>query len=815
MSAEHIADTFRRWGYLHANLDSLNRLEPFNHPDIVALDGKKEAEKWRTTYCSTVGAEFMHMPFPDRIGWVAERMEGPQPKVDQAFILQRLVHAETFEDFIHTRYVGSKRFSIEGLASLIPLLDSILCQAADNGFEYLTLAMPHRGRLTVMTMIACARPALIFAGFEDVDPKSVLGSGDVKYHKGATGIYKSQKGNELRVHLGSNPSHLEAVNPVIMGRTRAKQDRIGDKDRKKVLSVVIHGDAAFAGQGVSAETLNYATVDGFTIGGTIHIIANNLMGFTAVPKALHSSRFASDIAKRLPIPIFHVNGDDPDAAARIGQIAVDYRRTFSSDVVIDLIGFRRYGHSEVDDPTLTSPLLYAMIAEKPLHFDAYAQSKSIPSEKVKELENSVTEFLAGELEEGRKATKQPVLATLPNYWEKYHGGPWEPAVEVETAVSAEELAEVGKVIRSAPKGFTIHPKLDKYLEQRLEMSLGKRAIDYGTAEALAFGSLLRQGTPVRLAGQDCRRGTFSHRHSTLYDYKTGEAYVPLQHLSAKQAAFNVYDSVLSEAAAVGFEYGYSRDYPETLVCWEAQFGDFANGAQIIIDQFISAGEDKWGLLSGLVMLLPHGYEGQGPEHSSARIERYLQLAGEDNMQICQPSTAGQYFHLLRRQALQSWRKPLIVFTPKSMLRAAAACSQLSDLTQGKFQNLMPDSAVTDATRILLCSGKIAHELTAERQKRKDTTTAILRLEQMYPFPEEELQAELARYPNASTIIWVQEEPANMGPLFFVRPIIERLAGGRKVTTVRRSASGSPATGSAAAHALEQQALLKLAFATYA
>lgn len=811
--SDAVAAGFRRWGYLQAELDPFGRLLPQPHPELEV--DSPEAEAMRRIYCSKIGVEFMHMPYPERCEWVAERMESEPLPIDQRFVLERILASEVFERYMHTRYVGSKRFSLDGLAALIPLVDTILDRAAEQGVEIAMMAMAHRGRLTAMYSIFGAEVANIFAGFEDVDPRSVLGGGDVKYHKGANGTYRTRSGREIRLHLASNPSHLEAVNPVLMGRVRARQERLGDSEGKKVLAVLIHGDAAFAGQGIAAEALNYAALHGFNIGGTVHIIANNLIGFTAVPEELHSSRFASDIAKRLAIPIWHVNAESPNDVCRVGQMACDYRNEFSSDVVIDLIGYRRYGHNEVDDPTLTSPVVYEHIKDHPLLHQIYGQELGVTAPELDKLEQKLIAQFKAEQERARAMTKQPVFAKMPDYWGSYVGGPYTSALEVPTAVGQPQLLDIARRLASVPAGFTVHPKLQKLLEQRVEMAEGKRPVDYGMAEALAFGSLLREGVPVRLTGQDSRRGTFSHRHATLYDHKTGEAYFPLRNVDPKQARFDVYDSMLSEAAAVGFEYGFSRDYPEALVLWEAQFGDFVNGAQIIIDQFVSAGEDKWGLLSGLVFLLPHGYEGQGPEHSSARVERFLQLCAEDNMQVAWPSNAGQYFHLLRRQALRKWRKPLVVFTPKSMLRAAAASSPIANLAAGSFQLLIDDEAdFVDAERVIFCSGKIVHELRAERKKSGGTDTAIITIEQLYPFPEKEIGQLLQRYANARHIIWVQEEPANMGALFFVRPRLEELAAGRSVTTVRRSASASPATGSAKAHAMEQEALLKLAFARY-
>ena len=814
MAQESIANSFRRWGYLQADIDPLNRITPFPHRELDEARSK-DAEKYRKLYCGKVGAEFMHMHFPERCDWVAERMENPTPGLDQSYVLERLVSAEEFERFIHLKYVGTKWFSLEGLAAMIPLLDSVLSQAAERGVEVAIIGMAHRGRLNSVYHIAGTQPAKIFAGFEDVDPESHFGSGDTKYHKGATGLYKTARGKEMRVHFASNPSHLEAVNSVVMGRVKARQVRMGDEAGEKVLSILIHGDAAFAGQGIAAEALNYTTLPGFAIGGTIHIIANNLIGFTAPPEALHSSRYASDIAKRLPIPIFHVNAESPDDVTRIGQISIDYRSEFKSDVVIDLIGYRRTGHNEVDDPTTTSPVLYEKIKAHPKVYQTYAEQLGVSKDELTKLEQKVIEHLRSEHDRGRSMTKQEPFAQLPDYWANYVGGAYDPSLEVPTAVPASRIEEITERLMAYPKDFNIHPKIEKGYEQRREMASGKKPVDWGMAEALAFGSLLWDGTPVRVIGQDSRRATFNQRQAVFYDIKNGKEHIPLANLHSKQGRFDIFDSSLSEAAALGFEYGYSRDYPEALVCWEAQFGDFVNGAQIIIDQFLTAGEDKWNLLSGVTLLLPHGYEGGGPEHSSARIERFLQLAAEDNIQVCNPSTAGQYFHLLRRQALRKWRKPLVVMTPKSILRLPAACSDISELTNGSFRPVLEDSDVfANATRVLVCSGKIAHELRAERKKLDIQDTAIITLEQLYPFPAEELAQAIAKYPEAATVVWVQEEPANMGALAFVRPLLEELAGGRPVTTVRRAESASPATGSAKAHAIEQEALLKFAFAAY-
>jgi 2-oxoglutarate dehydrogenase E1 component len=667
--------------------------------------------------------------------------------------------------------------------------------------------MSHRGRLNVMVNTFGKSATDIFSKFEDVDPRSILGGGDVKYHVGATGTYPTRNGESIGLHLVSNPSHLEAVDPVAMGRAKAWQARYGADGVDGVLPVIIHGDAAFAGQGIWAETMNLASINGYSVGGTIQIIVNNLIGFTAGPDESNSTRFSSDLAKRLPVPIFHVNAEDADAVVRIAALAVEYRHTFHTDVVIDLVGYRRHGHSEVDDPTVTQPLRYSLIKNHPPLYEIYAKKIGADAAPlVKALQSSFNEAQ----KQATTLRKTPALAQLPDYWSRYTGGPLRAEYEIETGLPRETIHTLAQGLTAYPESFHIHPKIKKLLEQRAEMGEGKRAFDYGMAEAVAFASLVTSGTPVRLSGQDSQRGTFNQRHSVLVDIENEQRWVPLNHLAKDQARFDVYNSILSEAGVLGFEYGYSRDYPEALVLWEAQFGDFANGAQIVIDQFISSGEDKWGLLSGLVLLLPHGYEGQGPEHSSARIERYLQLAARDNMQICQPSTAAQYFHLLRRQALRKWRKPLIVFTPKSMLRHPEAVSSIEDFAKPRFQNVVPETQIANAQRLLVCTGKIGHELHMERQKRGSSTTGIIFVEQLYPWPEAELTAAIAAHPEAREVVWVQEEPANMGAHSFVMPRLRRLAQGRSVLSVKRSAAASPATGSAKAHEMEQKTLIDLA-----
>lgn len=803
---ETVFDIFRRWGYLQASLDPLGQYlppEPFPTP---APEGEIAAEA-RRFYCGTIAAEFMHIPSPEQRQWLQERMEQTPTAVDQAHILTQLIHADIFEQVIQSRYLGTKRFSLEGITALIPFLEHVFALSAGFGVTRAMIAMSHRGRLNVMTNTIGRLPSEIFTKFEDVDPRSTMGGGDVKYHVGATGEYHAPNGEVISLHLASNPSHLEAIDPVILGRTRAKQERIGKGGKDKVIPLIIHGDAAFAGQGILAETLNMATLHGYNVGGTIHVIVNNLLGFTALPEESNSSRFSSDIAKRLPIPIFHVNAEDPDAVIRVAAIAAEYRHHFHSDIVVDLVGYRRHGHSEVDDPTVTQPRRYAMIKDRPPLHQLYAQRIGVdPASEVQQVQQE----LLDDQKAATKADHKPKLAELPSYWDGYKGGELRAEDDVATGLSGERVNELAHALTTYPSGFHIHPKVKKLFEQRLEMGAGSRPFDYGMAELVAFASLLEAGTPVRLSGQDSQRGTFNQRHAVMVDTETEVKYIPLAHLSEKQGRFEVYNSLLSEAAVLGFEYGYSRDYPEALVLWEAQFGDFANGAQIIIDQFIAASEAKWGLLSGLVMLLPHGYEGQGPEHSSARIERFLQLAANENIQVCQPSTAAQYFHLLRRQVLRPWRKPLIVFTPKSMLRHPDASSSLAEFGRPKFLNVLPDNEAQSPRRLLVCSGKIGHNLRVEREKRKDMGVGIIFVEQLYPWPEEELQAALDQHPGAEEIVWVQEEPANMGAFSYVMPLLRRLAGDRAVLSVKRSASATPATGSAKAHEIEEKTLIDLA-----
>jgi 2-oxoglutarate dehydrogenase E1 component len=824
-SEDATLDTFRRWGYLQADVDPLERLEPAPHPELDAFPRDDEAAaRGRRAYCGPIGLEFMHIPDPERRRFLAELMEGDElPAPDRSAILDQLIRAETFEQVLQSRYLGTKRFSLEGVTATLPLLHEMLDVLAENDARQVVLAMSHRGRLNLMHHLVGTSGAAIFAGFEDVSPRSVLGGGDVKYHLGATGVFETRHGKTLRIHLVSNPSHLEAVDPVALGRVRAKQQRLemdhevsGEDQRyAAVVPVILHGDAAFAGQGILAETLNLQSLPGFDVGGALHVIVNNFIGFTTEPYQLYSSRFSSDVAKRLSVPILHVNGEDPDAVVRAGRIAALYRAKYHTDVVIDLIGYRRHGHSEIDDPTITQPRLYRLIEAHPPLWQLYGRRIGVSEEETQERVSRIKDEMDAYQKEASGMQEKPKLAKAPSYWDDFMGGCYEARYEVETGLPPEILADLGDAITRAPEDFHVHPKIEKLLEQRRKMAHGEVAVDFGMAEALALGSLLRSGVPVRMSGQDSRRATFAQRHAVLIDTEDESETFPLNNVVIDPAFFEVYDSMLSEAAVLGFEYGFSRDYPEALVLWEAQFGDFVNGAQIIIDQFISAGEDKWGLLSGLVMLLPHGFEGQGPEHSSARMERFLQLCAEDNMQVCQPSTAAQYFHLLRRQALRKWRKPLIVFTPKSMLRHKDSASEISEFTREHFLRLVPDPAALGPAaekveQVIFCSGKIGHELRRERDRREDDSTAVIFLDQLYPFPEREVREALGVLKNHREVLWVQEEPANMGPLFFVEPILKRLTR-KRFRSFQRSASGSPATGSGKAHQMEQKTLVTLPF----
>jgi 2-oxoglutarate dehydrogenase E1 component len=778
----------------------------------------------RESYCRRIGIEYMHIGDPEERRWIQERVEVGSPKPsreEQLQILRRLNAAEAFETFLQTKYVGQKRFSLEGGESVIPLLDQLLSSAAEESIGEVTIGMPHRGRLNVLANLAGKSYAQIFREFEgNQDPRSVQGSGDVKYHLGTEGTYTAPGGQQSKVYLAANPSHLEAVNPVLEGITRAKQDRI-DKGEQgfTVLPVLMHGDAAFAGQGVVAETLNLSQLRGYRTGGTVHVIVNNQVGFTTSPAASRSSFYCTDVARMIQAPIFHVNGDDPEACVRVAKLAFEYRQTFKKDVVIDLVCYRRRGHNEGDDPSMTQPLMYSLIEGKRSVRKLYTESLIGRGDiSVEEAEQALRDY-QGRLErvftETREAADDSAQGTgeglEPPAEQKASVG----APHARTAVDLEVVKRIADAHVTLPEGFTVHSKLMPLLQRRAAMA-SEGGIDWAMGELFAFGSLLLEGRPVRLAGQDSRRGTFVQRHAVLTDRKTGAEWTPLQHLDEGQARFWVYDSLLSEFAAMGFEYGYSVARPDALVLWEAQFGDFFNGAQTIVDEFISSSEQKWGQRSSVVLLLPHGFEGQGPDHSSGRIERFLQMCAEDNMTVAMPSTPASYFHLLRSHAYREPRRPLIVFTPKSMLRLKAAASAVEDFTSGTFLPVIPEKEAgvkpEAVRRVLLCSGKVYYDLLSERAKRAESggdQVAILRVEQLAPLAGREIADALSVYPDAQ-VVWVQEEPANQGPWPFMALNLPAHLGGRPLMCVSRAASASPAAGSHKKHEAEQRALVERA-----
>ena len=788
-------------------------------------------DRLRNTYCGSIGVEYMHIQDPQQKQWLQDYMEASTNnwKLEEAVrhrILSRLTQAEEFEHFLQTRFVGQKRFGLEGLESFIVVLDETLERAANSNAVEAVIGMAHRGRLNVLANVVGKSMAQVFSEFEgEADPESVQGSGDVKYHLGASGIHRSTRGKEILVSVAFNPSHLEAVDPVVEGLVRPKQDRIGDTKRERVIPILVHGDAALIGQGVVAETLQLSQLEGYSTGGTIHLVTNNQIGFTTDPLESRSSVYCTDVALSVQAPIFHVNADDPEACLRVAQIAYDYRQQFKRDVVIDIIGYRRQGHNEADDPSYTQPVMYRKIKATPTvatqYSDRLIREKFVDKDYVANLRKLSKTKLNDIYDQAKKTREEFVI-------EEFAGAPFEqvhqplPATAVEPMV----LNRILEACVALPEDFHLHPKLKALLDKRREVLRGA-TIDWGFAETLAFGSMVLEGTPVRLAGEDVSRGTFTQRHLAFSDYETGERYIPLQHLNPDQARFEVVDSLLSEYAAMGFEFGYSVADPLTLVLWEAQFGDFVNGAQIIIDQFVVSAEAKWNQPSGLVLLLPHGLEGQGPEHSSARMERFLQCCAENNMQVCNCTTPAQYFHLLRRQMYggvdrRGIRKPLIVFTPKFLLRYPKAASRLEDLTTGTFQEVISDPQYigNNVQRILLCSGKVYYDLVNKREELGRTDLAIIRIEQLYPFPLDRLTEIMVRYSDAAEIFWVQEEPENMGAWYFVEEQLQSMmnAGSaaatrrRQLRYIGRPPAASPATGAHRTHHDQQVALVEEAFA---
>ena len=777
----------------------------------------------RDSYCRTTGVEFMHIQDPKQRKWIQDRIERSHTKPEreeQLRILRRLNAAEAFETFLQTKYVGQKRFSLEGGESVIPLLDAVLDSAAESRLDEVVIGMAHRGRLNVLANIVGKSYAQIFREFEgNLDPKSMHGSGDVKYHLGAEGTFTGLDGEQIKVSLVANPSHLEAVDPVLEGVSRAKQDIIGKGGTDfTVLPVAIHGDAAFAGQGVVAETLNMSQLRGYRTGGTVHVVINNQVGFTAAPESSRSSMYATDVARMIEAPIFHVNGDDPEAVVRVARLAFEFRQAFNKDVVIDLICYRRRGHNESDNPAFTQPLMYDLIDKKRSVRKLYTESLIGRGDITLEEAEQALQDYQGQLEkvftEVREATSQPAAVE-----------PSDPQAEfpvaVNTAVTTETVKRIAESQVNIPDHITVHPRLLPQLQRRATM-VEDGTIDWGMGETLALGSLLLEGVPVRLAGQDSQRGTFGQRHAVIIDRSTGEEYTPLQYLSEDQGRLNVYNSLLSEYAAMGFEYGYSLARPDALVLWEAQFGDFVNGAQTVVDEFISSAEQKWAQTSGVVLLLPHGYEGQGPDHSSARPERFLQLCAQNNMTVAMPTSPSNYFHLLRWQAHNPHHKPLVVFTPKSMLRLKAAAAKAEEFTTGQFRPVIGDASVDPAAvkKVVFTAGKVYYDLEAERQKRGATDIAIIRIERLYPLPGAELQAEIKKYPNAEKYLWAQEEPANQGAWPFIAlNLIDHLdlAVGadvphdERLRRISRPHSSSPAVGSAKRHQAEQEQLVREVF----
>lgn len=772
----------------------------------------------RETYCRSVGVEYMHLQDPSERLWIQERLEPARNHArfsdeEKKRIFNKLCRANLFEQFIHLRYVGQKRFSVEGAEVIVPMMDALVRHAVRAGCREILLGMAHRGRLNIQVNVLGKPYEWIFCEFEDhYDPESIYGTGDVKYHRGFT-TDLAVDGCEIRLFLANNPSHLEAVDPVLEGIAYARQQQIGDRELQQVLPVLIHGDAAFAGQGVVAETLNLSQLEGYHTGGTVHIIINNQIGFTTLPEHARSTRYATDIAKMLMVPIFHVHGEDPESAINVVKLAFDYRAKFNKDVVVDVVCYRRYGHNEGDEPYYTQPRMYERIKDRPplhlIYLQSLKESGTVGDDELKENAKAIGQCLEAAYKAAHdKSCRMPE----DRFFETWAGIDGRYSHEpVNTGVREQVLSDIARKLNAFPDNFSVHQRLAGILRRRQETVETGEGVDWATAEALAFATLLLEGTPVRLSGQDCSRGTFSQRHSVLSNTATGEHFIPLNHLAPGQATFHVYDSMLSENAVLGFEYGVSLVSPRTLVIWEAQFGDFANNAQALFDQFISSAQFKWHRLSGLVVLLPHGFEGQGPEHSSGRIERFLQLCAQENMEVCYPSTPAQYFHLLRRQMKRSFRKPLIIFTPKSLLRHPAAVSAIPEFVSGRFEEVLSrDPGCEDASRLFLCSGRIYYELLDKREKTGDSSTAIVRVEQFYPEPEERLRDAVSRFPSAKQFFWVQEEPQNMGAWEFMRPRLKNIIDAEP-GYIGRPAAASPASGYLASHRQEQETFLRMAF----
>ncbi|MEZ6190787.1 MAG: 2-oxoglutarate dehydrogenase E1 component [Phycisphaerales bacterium] len=825
-SREHMSELDPGYfGFTEADMD-----KPFL---TSSIHGKATTRSLRTilaqlhnTYCRYIGAQFMHIDAIEVREWLQERMESSQNRIElsrkqQIRILTRLTDATIFEEFIQKKFIGAKSFSLEGAESLIPLLDLALEKAGEQGVREAVIGMAHRGRLNVLANIMGKSPARIFREFEDADPQLYLGGGDVKYHLGESGDWRTRTGKSIHLSLCFNPSHLEFVSPVVLGRLRAKQDRLVE-DRKqnrprgeKGLPILIHGDAAFIGEGVVQETLNMSGLAGYDVGGALHIVINNQIGFTTGVKSARTSTYCTDIAKMLQIPIFHVNGEQPEAVAQVVDLAMDFREQFGRDVVIDMYCFRKRGHNESDEPSYTQPKMYKAIREHKEVRESYLghlmKMGGVSEHDADRIALRRTELLEQELTAARSEAYVPKKEAFGGVWEGFSGGKEDSKTDPDTAVPATRLSKLLEAQTHQPKGFKLHPKLKRWMAARREMAGGTRALDWAAAEALAFATLLTEGTRIRMSGQDAQRGTFSQRHTVLHDADDGHDYMPLANLAPDQGPIEIYNSPLSENSVLGFEYGYSLDTPDGLTIWEAQFGDFANVAQPIIDQFITSAEDKWNRLSGLVMLLPHGFEGMGPEHSSARLERFLMLSAEDNIQVVNPTTPAQYFHLLRRQVMRKWLKPLVVMSPKSLLRHPGAVSELSELTAGTFQRVIPDAHAGEKRnikRVLLCCGKVYYDLIERREALHREDVAIVRIEQLYPFPQKQLEAVLGAYGDDMEVIWVQEEPRNQGAWPFLRMrFCPKLLGRYPLKGIARRESASPATGSRNAHMIEQENIL--------
>jgi len=770
----------------------------------------------KQTYCRSIGVEFMHLQDPDERRWLQDRMEPVRNRPDlnpedKLRILEKLYQSALFEQFLHKTYLGQTRFSLEGAEAIIPMLDLLVSFTGRQGCREIILGMAHRGRLNVQTNVLNKSYEEIFSEFESChDPDNIFGSGDVKYHNGYLADIKTHEGQSLRIFLVNNPSHLESVNPVVQGFARARQDILGDDKKGRVLPILIHGDAAFAGQGVVTETLNMSQIAGYKTGGTIHLIINNQIGYTTLPENARSTRYATDVAKMLMVPIFHVHGEDPEAAVHVVRLAAEYRKAFNKDVVIDVICYRRYGHNEGDEPYFTQPLMYERIQGRPSIHKVYSQKLIEEGHVQKQNLDVIQEKINTNLQKSFQSVKESVCvfpeSRFYENWKNFHGHYSHDAMK--TGISGEKLVSFARKLNTVPDEFSLNPKLKRLLKKRLDCVEKGQNIDWSNAEALCFASLLDEGIPIRLSGQDSGRGTFSQRHSVLIDTKSGKEYTPLNVIGKNQALFSVYDSMLSEVGILGFEYGYSLAQSQGLVIWEAQFGDFANNAQSVIDLYIASGETKWQRLSGLVLLLPHGWEGLGPEHSSARLERFLQLCAGDNIQVCNLTTPAQYFHLIRRQVISDFRKPLVVMAPKSLLRHPLAVSGLRDMASGSFQEVLDDpDKLKNCNRVLFCSGKIFYELLQKRREVKKRDTGIVRLEQLYPFPERQLKNVIKKYRKAKQYFWVQEEPENMGAWFFMGRRLEKITE-KPVGYIGRKASASPATGFPNVYRKEQNAVIQ-------